>query len=69
MQILNIYIWHLIQDTFLFPVIKSNLAQQDYIIDNDKLICPNREPNQYFSPIKKSTIYDPRCRHFYYYTI
>ena len=47
---------------FKFPAIKSNKAQQDYIVDNDELICPN----QYFNPIKESTIYDPRCRHFYY---
>ena len=51
---------------FKFPAIKSNWAQQDYIVDNDELICPNREPNQYFNPIKESIIYDPRCRHFYY---
>ena len=51
---------------FKFPTIKSNWSQQDYIVDNDELICPNREPNQYFNPIKESIIYDPRCRHFYY---
>ena len=44
---------------FKFPAIKSNWAQQDYIVDNDELICPNREPNQYFNPIKESIIYDP----------
>ena len=50
---------------FKFSAIKSNWAQKDYIVDNDELICPNREPKQYFKPIKESTIYDPRCRHFY----
>ena len=54
---------------FKFPAIKSNWAQQDYIVDNDELICPNRELNQYFNPIKESIIYDPRCRHFYYISL
>ena len=50
---------------FKFPAIKSNWAQKDYIVDKDELICPNLEPNQYFDPIKESTIYGQRCRHFY----
>ena len=51
---------------FKFPAIKSNWAQPDYIVEDDPLICPDRSPNQYFVPIENGSIYDPRCRHFYY---
>ena len=51
---------------FKFPAIKSSWAQKNYKVSDDKLICPNREPNDYFEPIKDNNIYDPRCRHFYY---
>ena len=51
---------------FKFPAIKSNWAQQNYKVEDDKLICPNREENNYFKPINDNETYDPRCRHFYY---
>ena len=50
---------------FKFPAIKSSWAQKNFKVSDVKLICPNREPNDYFEPIKDNNIYSPRCRHFY----
>ena len=51
---------------FKFPSFKSDWAQPDYIPNDDKTICKNREEkNEYFSPFNDSNAYDPRCRNFY----
>ena len=53
---------------FKFPAIKSSWAQANYTPDDDKRICPNRTSNSpfNFAPIQNESIYDPRCRPFYY---
>ena len=53
---------------FKFPAIKSNWAQENYTPEDDIRICPNRTSDSpfNFTPIQNESIYDPRCRPFYY---
>ena len=50
---------------FKFPALKSGWAQPNYIPNDDETICPNRSPNEFFTPFENESLYDPRCRTFY----
>ena len=56
---------------YKFPAIKSGWAQDNYIPEDDPSICPHRgiNGNEFFIPFENESIYDPRCRPFYYTSI
>ena len=56
---------------YKFPATKSSWAQDNYIPEDDPSICVNRSANEKFNftPFENESIYDPRCRPFYYESI